>query len=77
VIDADRVDQLDQLVAREVSAEFLPEPIRDLRSAGIVSAEGDAGYTLTTHGLELLRALKPLSNWAKAWARRQAKQAGR
>ena len=60
----------------DMSPSVLNTRLRDLRSAGIVSPEGDAGYTLTTHGFELLRALKPLSHWAAAWARR-ASTAGR
>jgi DNA-binding HxlR family transcriptional regulator len=61
----------------DMSPSVLNARLRDLRSAGIVSLEGDAGYALTAHGLELLRALKPLSSWARAWARRGAKQAAR
>ena len=55
----------------EISPSVLNTRLRELRSAGVVSAQGDVGYTLTRHGLELLRALKPLSGWAKAWARRE------
>ena len=60
----------------DMSPSVLNTRLRDLRSAGIVSAEGDAGYTLTRHGLELLRAVKPLDDWAKAWARRAPKRRG-
>jgi DNA-binding HxlR family transcriptional regulator len=55
----------------DMSPSVLNARLRDLRSAGIVSAEGEAGYTLTRHGRELLLALGPLSDWAKAWARKQ------
>ena len=55
----------------DMSPSVLNARLRDLRSAGIVCVEGDAGYTLTSHGLELLQALQPLNHWAKAWARRE------
>jgi len=55
----------------DMSPSVLNTRLRDLRSAGIVSAEGESGYTLTGHGLELLSAMKPLSDWARAWARRE------
>ena len=56
----------------DMSPSVLNARLRELRFAGIVSAEGDAGYALTRHGRELLRALHPLNNWAKAWARRES-----
>lgn len=58
----------------DMSPSVLNTRLRDLRSAGIVSTEGKAGYALTKHGGELLRALQPLSSWAKAWARRQSER---
>lgn len=58
----------------EMSPSVLNTRLRELRSAGIVSAGRDAGYSLTRHGRELLRALEPLNDWAKAWARRQSKR---
>jgi DNA-binding HxlR family transcriptional regulator len=61
----------------EMSPSVLNTRLRELRSTGIVSVERDAGYALTRHGRELLRALQPLNDWAKAWARRQAKRGER
>jgi DNA-binding HxlR family transcriptional regulator len=61
----------------DMSPSVLNARLRELRSAGIVSAEDEAGYALTTSGLELLHALKPLSSWAKAWARRESRRGRR
>ena len=60
----------------EMSPSVLNSRLRELRSAGIIAAEGEAGYRLTEHGLELLRALRPLSGWAKAWAGRESRRGG-
>jgi DNA-binding HxlR family transcriptional regulator len=54
-----------------VSSSVLNDRLRELREAAIVAAEPAAGgYRLTDEGAELLRALEPLSAWAKRWSRR-------
>ena len=53
-----------------VSSSVLNDRLRELREAGIVGAEGGAGYRLTGEGEELLVALEPVGVWAKRWARR-------
>lgn len=61
----------------DMSPSVLNTRLRELRAAGIVSAQGEAGYALTGHGLELLRALGPINDWAKAWARRESRRGRR
>ena len=55
----------------DMSPSVLNARLRELREAGIVAAVDGAGYALTTDGRELLEALRPLDEWARAWARRQ------
>lgn len=61
-----------QLQARcaEVSSSVLNDRLRELRDAGIVTAQRGHGYALTAEGIELLVDLAPLDAWAKRWARR-------
>ena len=50
----------------QMSPSVLNTRIRELREADIVEGERGAGYRLTRHGKELLRALTPLHDWARA-----------
>jgi DNA-binding HxlR family transcriptional regulator len=51
-----------------VSSSVLNDRLRELREAAIVELAAVAGgYRLTGEGAELLRALEPLSAWAKRW----------
>lgn len=52
-----------------MSPSVLNERLAELREAGIVEHTDD-GYRLTADGRELLRTFKPMSQWAKRWARR-------
>jgi DNA-binding HxlR family transcriptional regulator len=63
-----------QLQARcaEVSSSVLNDRLRELRDAGIVTAQRGHGYALTDEGTQLLGDLAPLDAWAKRWARRTA-----
>jgi DNA-binding HxlR family transcriptional regulator len=54
----------------DVSPSVLNTRLRELREAGILERRGSAGYALTGHGADLLRALEPLSAWARTWERR-------
>jgi DNA-binding HxlR family transcriptional regulator len=56
----------------EVSSSVLNDRLRELREAGIVTAEPGRGYTLTGEGRRLIDDLAPLDGWAKRWARRAA-----
>jgi DNA-binding HxlR family transcriptional regulator len=58
-----------QVRTGNISSSVLNDRLRELREAGIVSAESPAGYRLTPAGQTLLRALEPLDAWAKDWAR--------
>lgn len=59
----------------EVSSSVLNDRLRELREAGIVTAEPGRGYALTPEGLRLIEDLAPLDGWAKRWARRTARRA--
>jgi DNA-binding HxlR family transcriptional regulator len=56
----------------DVSSSVLNDRLRELRDADIVAAGSD-GYRLTPDGDSLLRALAPVDDWAKRWARRTAR----
>lgn len=68
-----------QLQARcaEVSSSVLNDRLRELRYAGIVTAQRGHGYALTDEGIQLLGDLEPLDGWAKRWARRTARAGDR
>jgi DNA-binding HxlR family transcriptional regulator len=57
----------------EVSSSVLNDRLRELREAGIVTAEPGRGYSLTPEGARLIEDLAPLDGWAKRWARRSAR----
>jgi DNA-binding HxlR family transcriptional regulator len=52
-----------------MSPSVLNERLAELREAGIVE-HTDEGYRLTSDGRDLLRTFRPMSQWAKRWARR-------
>jgi DNA-binding HxlR family transcriptional regulator len=56
----------------DISSSVLNDRLRELREAGIVTAEPGGGYRLTDPGLDLLDALEPIDTWAKRWAGRLA-----
>jgi DNA-binding HxlR family transcriptional regulator len=53
-----------------VSSSVLNDRLHELREAEIVTTAPDGGYALTGEGRDLLRALEPVSAWAKRWRRR-------
>jgi DNA-binding HxlR family transcriptional regulator len=53
-----------------MSSSVLNERLRELREAGIVTAGGRGGYSLTAAGEALLEALAPLHAWAERWDQR-------
>jgi DNA-binding HxlR family transcriptional regulator len=53
-----------------MSPSVLNARLTELRAAGIVELLPTSGYRLTEEGRSLLRALAPLDDWAKRWARR-------
>jgi DNA-binding HxlR family transcriptional regulator len=57
----------------EVSSSVLNDRLRELRDAGIVTAQRGRGYSLTPEGLRLIDDLAPLDGWAKRWAQRRAR----
>jgi DNA-binding HxlR family transcriptional regulator len=58
----------------EVSPTVLNDRLRELRETGIVEARDGEGYACTEHGEALVKALEPLSEWAAAWGRREARR---
>lgn len=69
---ADETPTFRELQARcgDVSSSVLNDRLRELRDAGIVTAEPGGGYRLTPEGRELLELLGPMSAWARRWAKR-------
>ncbi len=69
---ADDAPTFRELQARcgDVSSSVLNDRLRELRDAGIVTAEQTGGYRLTRDGHELLEVLGPISAWATRWAKR-------
>jgi DNA-binding HxlR family transcriptional regulator len=50
-----------------MSSSVLALRLQELSDAEIVSHLGD-GYALTARGVELMRRLGPLDDWARSWA---------
>jgi DNA-binding HxlR family transcriptional regulator len=61
-----------QARCEEVSSSVLSDRLRELREAQIVASRTPGGYRLTDEGRDLLRALEPITEWARAWAKRTA-----
>ena len=54
--------------AGDVSPAVLNTRLAELREAGLVESTPE-GYATTATGRELCRALEPLQDWARRWAR--------
>ena len=54
-----------------LSPSVLYERLRELTTAGLVTRQ-DQNYALTPLGGSLSRAIEPLNEWSKKWARQQA-----
>ena len=52
--------------AAQTNPALLNTRLKELRAAGLMEHTGD-GYRLTEIGRELLRAIQPLSVWARLW----------
>lgn len=57
--------------AAATNPSLLNTRLGELRAAGVVAHEGE-GYLLTASGQQLLRALRPLVDWASAWGGAQS-----
>jgi DNA-binding HxlR family transcriptional regulator len=57
-----------------VSPSVLNLRLSELRAAGIVRLDPANGYGLTQEGDSLIRALAPLSDWARRWERRATRE---
>jgi DNA-binding HxlR family transcriptional regulator len=53
-----------------MSPSVLSQRLMELQEAGILQQNESGTYTLTSEGLDLLRALAPLNDWALRWAKR-------
>ena len=53
--------------AADTNPALLNTRLKELRVSGLVFHDGD-GYRLSARGLELLKLLLPLSEWANEWA---------
>jgi DNA-binding HxlR family transcriptional regulator len=58
-----------------MSPSVLNQRLGELRDTGIVEL-ADGGYRLTAHGADLLSVLAPINEWAKRWAKREARGSG-
>jgi DNA-binding HxlR family transcriptional regulator len=54
--------------AAETNPALLNTRLKELRASGLVFHDAD-GYRLTANGLELVKRLLPLVEWADEWAR--------
>lgn len=54
-----------------MSPSVLSQRLMELQEAGILQQNESGAYTLTPEGLDLLRALAPLNDWALRWAKRE------
>lgn len=52
-----------------MSSSVLYERIRELESAGLIAQDDTSAYQLTSLGVALGEALKPLDTWAQRWAK--------
>ena len=53
--------------AAETNPALLNTRLKELRASGLVFHDAD-GYRLTASGVELVKLLLPLAEWAKEWA---------
>ena len=53
----------------EMSSRVLYERLGDLGEAGLITKDEAGDYMLTVLGAELGRALEPLDQWSRQWAR--------
>jgi DNA-binding HxlR family transcriptional regulator len=51
----------------DLSPSVLSQRLGELKKAAIVRTDDDGDYALTTDGARLLKALKPLNEWAEHW----------
>jgi DNA-binding HxlR family transcriptional regulator len=54
----------------DMSSSVLRDRLRELVDSAIVDVDDDGRYGLSDDGRELLRALEPLSDWARQWGAR-------
>ena len=54
-----------------MSPSVLSQRLKELVEAGVLASEGDGAYGFTPRGERLVRLLRPLSAWAKEWARKK------
>ena len=51
----------------EISPSVLQKRVDELRQADLVSLQDGEGYSLTSHGRDLLKTFGPLTKWAEDW----------
>jgi DNA-binding HxlR family transcriptional regulator len=56
------------LEAADTNPSLLNTRLKEMREAGLIDHEGQ-GYCLTEAGLALLKALRPLQDWAEKWCK--------
>ena len=63
-----RFRELQELIGG-ASPTIVNARLRELRAAGLVELEPEAGYRLTALGQELLKLFLPLHVWSEKWAK--------
>jgi DNA-binding HxlR family transcriptional regulator len=58
-----------QSVCGDVSSSVLRERLIELTDAGVLERDAEGRYALSSLGAELGRAIAPLDDWAKRWAK--------
>ncbi len=62
-----------QSVCGDVSSSVLRERLLELTEAGVLEQGAEGRYALSSLGAELGRAIAPLEDWAKRWAKSLAR----
>jgi DNA-binding HxlR family transcriptional regulator len=60
----------------DLSPTVLNERTKELREAGLLELDEDAGYALTALGRELLGRFLPLVEWSERWAKETNRRKG-
>jgi DNA-binding HxlR family transcriptional regulator len=60
-----------------LSPTVLNDRTKELREAGLLELDEDAGYVLTPLGRELFQRFLPLVEWSERWAKETARRNGR
>jgi DNA-binding HxlR family transcriptional regulator len=60
-----------------MSSSVLYQRLRELTEAGLTEQDEYGEFTLTTLGIDLVSALRPLDGWSKTWSTKTKAKARR